>query len=448
MCLQQLVLPRALPVPALSLLPCWRQVGVPASEAWRLGCSLRGADGYVDYPVLFRGLHGPGTCPRRDRWSALAGRPASTPLCAAPAPLADAKPCAGSLAAPGRLWLPWESVSGACEVERQSCSGAQEACTAAANGPSAAPSACLAQGGKEGLLPDIVRADDAWADAAVVRAAAVAAASAAGRQGDMACAQGQGRPATACGAAPPRRQGAGQPSQRPQSAAAGVSGRQAAFERARYDAAARAPAAPRQETVRGGHAPYWFSLAAPGREEAASAAAWRLLGDASQFRTCFSRARPEHRPQFLVCAGRGLPAETPTTMAAALLRRPASALACALRQAAADVGRGAAAHTARVSEAGRARPHSALGDVRRGSADLAAGPGTAARQAPGSAAGWDDRRRPPSRGRAVTAQSAEGALPRAMVPAALPVGRGRAADAREGRALAQDMLVVRALAWT
>lgn len=201
----------------------------------------RRADGYVDYPALFRGLAGPG--PRRDYWSALAGRPASTALLAAPAALADAKPCAGFQAAPGRPWLPWEAAQGACGAERQMCSGAADACTAAANRPVAAPAAGLAQGQEEAQQPAHGRADDAWADAAVVRAAAVAAASAAAHQGDVACAQGRGRPATACGATPPCKEGVRQPHQRPQSAAAGVRCRQAAFERARYDAAASVSAA-------------------------------------------------------------------------------------------------------------------------------------------------------------------------------------------------------------
>ena len=423
------------------------QVGVPAWEAWRLGCNLRGADGYVDYPALVRALRGPGTRPRRDFWSALARRPASTPLAAIPAALADAQLCAGVAAAPARPWLPWESAQGACEAERQGCSGAGVACTAPAHRLGAAPAACLAQGQKEAQHLAHGRADDAWADAAVVRAAAVAAASAAAQQGDTACAQGQGRPATACGTAPPGRQKAWQPGRRPQSAAAGDSCRQAAFERARYDAVACPPAAPQLETVHGAHAPYWYALVPPGRGEAAFAAAWRPLGDASQFRTCFSRARAEHRPQFLVHAGRGLPAESVTARPMKLLQRPASALACAGRQAAADdlcgaarVGTGVAAQPA--AGAGRARPQSALGDARRGPGHPAAGAGTAA----GSMSGWDSRRRPPSRGRAVTAQSAEGALPRAMVSAALPAGRGRACDVRAGEALAQDMLVVRALA--
>lgn len=434
---------RARPKPACCLLP---QVGVPAWEAWRLGCNLRGADGYVDYPALFRVLRGPSTRARRDFWSGLAGRPASTPLAAAPAALVDAQPCAGVAAAPARPWLPWESAEGACDAERQGCSGAGVACTAPAHRPGVAPAACLPQVEREAQRPAHGRADDAWADAAVVRAAAVAAASAAAQQGDAACAQGQGWPATACVAAPPGRQEAWQPGRRPQSATAGDSCRQAAFERARYDAAACPPAAPRLETVRGAHAPYWYALAAPGREEA-FAAAWRPLGDASQFRTCFSRARAEHRPQFLVHAGRGLPAESMTARPMALLQRPASALACAGRQAAAgilagaaEVGTGAAAHPA--AGAGRARPQSALADARRGTGHPAAGPGTAA----GSMSGWDSRRGPPSRGRAVPAQAAEGALPRAMVPAALRAGHGRASDVRAGEALARDMLVVRALA--
>lgn len=453
---------------------CWTalsggaQVAMPAAAAWRLGCSLRGADGFVEYPRIFKGTQGCGSARRRDYWTALAGRPASAPLAA---PLGT-QPKQGMALDAGRAWFPWEAAS----PKRQSFSSALDA------GPrtlGCAPGAAAPASPGPGSAPGArVPAGDAWADAAVARAAAAAAES---MQAGEAAGQGQGgcgassarrraRPATSC-SGPPADARRGR--QRPHSAAA--DGPQApasssAFDCARYDAVCEpSPVRVTALSKRGGT--YWFARPATDADAAAAAAAWHPLGDGSQFRTCFRRPRVDRKLTLCTCVsperpggteqpGGEAPQQHPATAGRLSAARPSTALARAPASSSSllvSPDRGARAVEGVLP---RMRPRSAFGSPQHGRASQAAQAGTPAvaseagayvevelrAEQPGGMFGWDGWHRPASRARVVAARSAEATVPRLMVPAAVPVRQGGVREVREGWALAQDLLIIRSLA--
>lgn len=438
---------------------------MPAAAAWRLGCSLRGEDGYVDYLKIFRSPRGCSSGRRRGYWAALAGRPASAPL-AAPK---SAKPEHGLKPDARRAWFAWEatsdgqslwSASGASPGEPRSKLGAP---ATACPQPGGAPSACAP-------------AEDAWADAGVARAAAAAAASA---QASEAAGEGQGgfgaQSATSCSRAPACAD-ARRSRQRPHSAADGPRdlANSSAFDRARYDAACQLLPAPRAAALgRQGRA-YWFARPPTDADARAAADAWHPLGDGSQFRTCFSRPRVTREPPFRTCVSPERPGGTCVPDCEAPRQRPATAERLGGARPSTALGRAPTSSSSLLAPPGRGggvagsdegvvrqmRPRSAFGGARHGGASqrAAAGPPAACSVAgsqseaeiqaeqPGGAFGWEGRRRPASPARVVAAHSAEAALPRHMVPAAVPVRQGSVCQLREGWALAQDLLIIRALA--